>query len=69
MIKIRCKLNYNDKITGQLREKGKEYIEENKRAKEIIKKGYAVFVEEIIEEAIPDIEKETAHKRTYAKKS
>ena len=68
MIKIRCKLNYNDKKTGQLRRVGEEYVEENKRAKEIINKGYAVFVEELIEEAIFDVEKETAHKRLNAKK-
>lgn len=68
MIKIRCKLNYIDKITGQLREKDKEYIEEKKRAKEIISKGYAVFVEEIIEESTVDVMKETARRKINAKK-
>ena len=68
VIKIKCKTNYQDKITSQLREAGKEYVETNERAKEIINKGYAVFVEEIIEEATIKVEKETAKKRTNAKK-
>ncbi len=68
MIKIKCKKNYQDKITKQLREEGKEYIESSERANEIINKGYAVFVGEIIEEAIIKPEKETAKKRTNAKK-
>ena len=67
MIKLKCKLNYKDKKTGMIRQRGEEFVEDNKRAKEIISKGYAVLIEEIIEEGIPDIEKETAQKR-YAKK-
>ena len=39
MIKIKCKKNYQDKITKQLREEGKEYIESSERANEIINKG------------------------------
>ena len=67
MMRLRCKLNYKDKKTGMIRQHGEEFVEDNKRAKEIISKGYAVLIEEIIEEGIPDIEKETAQKR-YAKK-
>lgn len=68
MIKIKCQKNYQDRITKQIREAGKEYTETNERAEEIIKKGYAVFVEEIIEEATVKAEKETAMKKTNAKK-
>ena len=68
MIKIRCKISYQDKITKQIRNIGEEYAETKERAKEIINKGYAVFIEEIIEEAIGKVEKETARKRTNAKK-
>ena len=44
-------MNYRDAITRELREYGNEYIESNERAKEIISKGYAVLVEEIMEDA------------------
>lgn len=68
MIKIRCKKNYQDKITKQIRNVGEEYTETNERANEIINKGYADFVEEIIEETVVKVEKETARRKTNAKK-
>lgn len=67
MMKLKCKLNYKDKKTGMIRQRGEEFVEDNKRAKEIISKGYADLIEQTIEEAILDIEEETAQKR-YAKK-
>ena len=60
--------NYQDRKTKQIRNVGEEYVETKERANEIINKGYAVFVEEIIEEAIVKAEKETAKKKTNAKK-
>ena len=69
MIKIRCKKNYQDKITKQIRNVGEEYTETNERANEIINKGYADFVEEIIEETEEYTEtNERARRKTNAKK-
>ena len=72
MIKIKCIQNYRDLKTNTLREAGKEYIETDERAKQIINKGFAVMIEEIeeevIENAIIEQTKETAKKKTNAKK-
>lgn len=68
MVRIKCILNYNDLRTNTLRKVGNEYVETKERAQEIINKGYAVFVEEIIEDATIKEEKEIAKKKTNAKK-
>ena len=53
MMKIKALTNYKDKILNRSIVAGEEYEVSNERAKVIVKKGFAIIVEEIKEMAVP----------------
>ena len=53
MMRIKAVNNYRDIQVGREIAVGEEYEVTNERAKEIVKKGFAIIVEEIKETAVP----------------
>lgn len=53
MMKIKALTNYRDTQVGRDIVLGEEYEVTNERAREIVKRGFAIIVEEIKETAVP----------------
>ena len=60
MLKIKCTVEFRDKEASTYRSVGDEFVVEDRRAKEIIDKGYAVFVEEVCKAVEENEQKEEA---------
>lgn len=76
MKKIRAKVKFKDmKHNNILRNIGDEFVEENERAEDLIKRGFATLVEDIIEkkveveQAVKEVKKEKAIKEKAVKKN
>ena len=76
MKKIRTKVKFKDmRHNNILRNIGDEFVEENERAKDLIDRGFATLVEDIIEkkvnveQAVKEVKKEKAIKEKAVKKN
>lgn len=76
MKKIKTKVKFKDmKHNNILRYVGDEFVEENERAEDLIKRGFATLVEDIIEkkveveQAVKEVKKEKAIKEKAVKKN
>lgn len=74
MIKVRVKVKFKDMMHNNvLRYVGEEFVEENKRATDLIDRGFLTLVEDIkevaVEKAVKEDRKEKAIKKTVTKKN